>query len=122
MRRALSALIALSLVGFAAEAAAEPQKLWELTGFKTPESVLPDDSGQALFVSNANGGVLTKDGNGYLSKISPDGKMITAEWVKGLNAPKGLGLVGGTLYVADIDELVAVDIAKGEITKSYPAK
>ena len=56
MRRALSALIALSLVGFAAEAAAEPQKLWELTGFKTPESVLPDDSGQALFVSNANGG------------------------------------------------------------------
>ena len=122
MRRALSALTALSLVGFAAEAAAEPQKLWELTGFKTPESVLPDDSGQALFVSNANGGVLTKDGNGYLSKISPDGKMITAEWVKGLNAPKGLGLVGGTLYVADIDELVAVDIAKGEITKRYPAK
>ncbi len=61
---------------------------------------------------------LTKDGNGFLSKISPDGKMITAEWVKGFNAPKGLGLVGGTLYVADIDELVAVDIAKGEINET----
>ena len=42
MRLALSALTALSLVSFAAEAAAEPQKLWELTGVKTPESVLPD--------------------------------------------------------------------------------
>lgn len=122
MHRALSALIALSFVSVAGDAAAAPQKLWELKGVKTPESVLPDASGNVLFVSNIDGDVLSKDGNGYLSKISLDGKMITPDWVKGLNAPKGLGLVGGTLYVADIDELVAVDVAKGEITQRYPAK
>jgi hypothetical protein len=123
MRLARHLFAALAVAGFAADAtAAGPEKVWELGGFKTPESVLPATSGDVLFVSNIDGAVLTKDGNGYLSKISPDGKMITAEWVKGFNAPKGLGQVGGTLYVADIDELVAVDIAKGEITKRYPAK
>lgn len=124
MRLRLSALAisSLALASLAGTAAAEPKKLWELEGVKTPESVLPDASGQVLFVSNIDGDPMKKDGNGFLSKISTDGKMITAEWVKGLNAPKGLGRVGDTLYVTDIDELVAVDIPKGVITKRYPAK
>src|SRR5205085_6359298 len=47
---------------------------------------------------------------------SLDGKVIAVDWVAGLNAPKGLAQVKNTLWVADIDELVTIDITKGQIT------
>ena len=67
-------------------------------------------------MSSINGQILEKDGNGYISRLSPDGKMVNAKWVTGLNAPKGLRSVGGTLWVSDIDEVVAIDIAQLEVT------
>jgi len=95
---------------------------WRLEGFKTPESTLVAPTGDVIYVSNINGAPTEKDGNGFISKISPDGKMISAEWATGLNAPKGMSVVGDTLFVADIDELVAIDIATGAISKKFPAK
>jgi len=118
-RAALTVLIACAL---AAPGLAAPKKLWELGGLNKPESVVRDPNANVLYVSNMNGKPDEKDGNGFLSKVSADGKMIEAEWVKGLNAPKGLALFMGTLYVADIDELLAVDVAKGAVVKQYPAK
>ena len=70
----------------------------------------------AVFVSSINGQILEKDGNGYISRLSPDGKTVSAKWVTGLNGPKGLRSVGGTLWVSDIDEVVAIDIATARIT------
>ena len=66
-----------------------------------------------MFVSSINGQILEKDGNGYISRLTPDGKMVSAKWVTGLNAPKGLRSLGGTLWVSDIDEVVGIDIASG---------
>ena len=64
-----------------------------------------------------------KDGDGYIAKISPeDGSILEAAWVTGLDAPKGLGLFGTTLYVTDIDEVVAIDVSSGEITDRYPVE
>ena len=57
-----------------------------------------------------------RDGNGYISKLSSDGKMVTAQWVTGLNAPKGLRSYKGTLWNADLDEVIGIDIASGKIT------
>jgi sugar lactone lactonase YvrE len=94
---------------------------WELAGLSTPESALVDASTGLLFVSNVAGGPMDKDGNGFISKVTKDGKIDTLEWVKGLNAPKGLALTGGKLYVADIDELVEIDVAKGEVSNRYAA-
>lgn len=37
----------------------------------------------------------------------------------GLDAPKGLALDGETLYVSDIDRLVAIDIEAGEVTDTW---
>ena len=48
--------------------------------------------------------------------------IIEREWVKGLNAPTGLALYERTLYAADVDELVEINAASGEIVKRYPAK
>ena len=76
-------------------AQAEPVKVWELTGLKAPESALPDPSGEVLYVSNIDGSPVEKDGNGSISKVSPDGKMMEPSWATGLDAPKGMAISGG---------------------------
>jgi len=93
------------------------QPVWNLTGdFAAPESAYYDAGSNAVFVSSINGQILEKDGNGYISRLSPDGKVVSAKWVTGLNAPKGMRSVGGMLWVSDIDEVVAIDIASARIT------
>lgn len=101
--------------------AAELPKLWETAGFANPESVLWDGARKALYVSNVNGVPTDKDGNGYISKLNPEGKVVVEKWVIGLDAPKGMALSKGRLYVSDIDRLVVIDTASGKVTKTYPA-
>ena len=48
--------------------------------------------------------------------------MQDAEWVKGLNAPKGLVLSGDKLYVSDVDQLVEIDVNSGAVTNSFNAE
>lgn len=94
-----------------------PPPLWSLSGdFASPESAFYDAASNAIFVSSINGGITEKDGNGYISRLTPDGKMVNARWVTGLNAPKGIRGAGGTLWAADVDEVVAIDIASATIT------
>lgn len=120
---ALAALLILPLAAGPAEAAPrEAKKLWETSGFKNPESALFDRAAGVVYVSNMNGEAMVKDGNGFLSKVTPDGKVSVAEWVTGLDAPKGLARVGDKLYVADIDGLVEIDIAAGTVLNRFEAK
>jgi len=91
--------------------------IWDLKGdFAAPESAYYHAASNSVFVSSINGQILDKDGNGYISRLSPDGKVVSAKWVTGLNGPKGLRSVGNTLWVADIDEVVGIDIGSGKIT------
>jgi len=103
-------------------AAAEPKLVFEVKGLEQPESVVQDPATGALYVSNIVGAVMQKDGNGYIAKLKPDGAIATKSWVKGLNTPTGLALHDRTLYVADVDELIEINVASGEIAKRYPAK
>lgn len=92
-------------------------KQWTTTdGLKTPESVLYDAGSNSIFVSNISGQASEKDGNGFISILEIDGKTKNLNWVTGLNAPKGLAIYNGNLYVADIDELVVINIKEGRIT------
>jgi hypothetical protein len=92
--------------------------LWNLGGdFNAPESAFYDAGSNAVFVSSINGQILEKDGNGFISRLSTDGKVVNAKWATGLHAPKGLRSVGGTLWVSDIDEVVAIDIASARILR-----
>jgi DNA-binding beta-propeller fold protein YncE len=59
---------------------------------------------------------MDKDGIGFISKVSPEGQVLAIDWVKGLNAPKGLGISGNFLYVSDISRVVKIDIQLGKIT------
>jgi hypothetical protein len=91
-------------------------------GLEQPESVVQDPATGAIYVSNIVGAVMQKDGNGYIAKLKPDGTISTKQWVKGVNAPTGMALHDRTLYVADVDELIEINAASGEIVKRYPAK
>lgn len=87
-----------------------------------PESVVFDKARSVLYISNINGKGNAKDGNGYLTKISMQGKILEKKWVAGLNGPKGMALIGDKLYVADIDVLVKIDVNSGKILSSYPGE
>ena len=112
----------VSLIIFCTEAEAAPKLLWETKGLAQPESVVVDPATGAIYVSNIVGAVMQKDGNGFIAKLNGDGKVVTRQWVKGLDAPTGLALHDRTLYVADVDQLVEINAASGEIVKRYPAK
>jgi sugar lactone lactonase YvrE len=109
-------------VVLAGSAATAQEVVWSLDGFKAPESVFHDAARDVLYVSNIDGEPTAKDGSGYISPVSPDGQMLDAEWVTGLEAPKGLVSDGTTLYVSDIDRLVAIDIDSGQISGTWDAK
>jgi sugar lactone lactonase YvrE len=96
---------------------------WRVSGaLAKPESVVFDTARSVLYVSNINGKGDAKDGNGYLTKISLEGKILDKRWVAGLNGPKGMALIGDKLYVADIDVLVKIDVDSGKILSTYPGK
>jgi outer membrane protein assembly factor BamB len=91
-------------------------ELWRTdTILSTCESVLYDKTRQLLFVSCINGAPAEKNGRGFISILKSDGTILSLDWVTGLNAPKGMGIRGNTLYVADIDQLLLINIEKAEV-------
>ena len=84
----------------------ELKELWRSdTILTTSESVIYDRKRDILYVTNLNMEPRLKDGNGFISRLSTDGKIIDLKWIEGMHSPKGTGLVGDTLYAADIDEI-----------------
>ena len=112
---ALCAALAATVIGQApADPVLTPQ--WNLTaGFAAPESAYYDAASNAVFVSSINGQILEKDGNGYISRLTPAGVVVSEKWATGLHAPKGLRSAGGVLYASDIDEVVGIEIASGKV-------
>lgn len=95
--------------------------VWQIAeGLAEPESVFHDAKSKAIYISNVAGNATDKDGQGWISKADLSGKLVSARWVSGLNAPKGLALHHGRLYAADIDELAEIDVKKGEILRRIP--
>lgn len=94
--------------------------LWETEKvFELPESVVFDKTNEVLYVSNITDHPFNKDGTGFISKVGLDGQVIDLKWIKSLNAPKGLTIVKDKLFIADVDELVEVDIKTSKITNKY---
>ncbi|RPE14422.1 ATP/GTP-binding protein [Chitinophaga lutea] len=107
---------------FIRAAAQQPtlEKLWTSdTTLRVPESVYFDAKRNVLYVANIDGAPWGKDGKGFISQLTPDGKITNLKWVEGLSAPKGMGVHGNHLYVADLDAVVVIDIAKGAIVTRH---
>lgn len=107
------------------EAPKAPVPTLKYTGLATPESVLYDAARDRYLVSNINGKPVDADNNGFISELSPDGKVTNLKWIEGgknkvtLNAPKGMAIVKDVLYVADLDTVRMFDAktgaSKGEV-------
>lgn len=108
--------------------APEKPKFTEVPGFRAPESVLYVADGDYYLVSNVNGWPNKVDDNGYISKVGPDWKMINEKFIDGarrdvkLDAPKGSGIRGGKLHVADITVVRVFDLATGKQEKDVTIK
>jgi hypothetical protein len=98
---------------------AGPQSVAKYTGLAEPESVLYDADNDRYLVSNINGKPGDKDNNGFISALSPDGTVTALKWIEAgknkvkLDAPKGLGIAKGVLYVADITVVRQFDLKTG---------
>jgi hypothetical protein len=95
-------------------------------GIATPESVLYDEANDRYLVSNINGSPDGVDNNGYITELSPDGKVTKAKFIAGgvgkvkLDAPKGTGISAGILYVADINVVRQFDAKTGAPKGNIP--
>jgi len=98
------------------------QQLWKTEGFLVPESVLLVGEGaqQRIFVSQIDGRGGDADGKGAIAEINADGRILDANWISGLNAPKGMAAVNNRLYVADLTDLVIIDIDQKQIIQKLP--
>jgi sugar lactone lactonase YvrE len=103
----------------------EPPRLtagWTATeGMDAPESALLDAAKGVIYVSIVNGQPDARDGNGRIATLALDGTVLAGAFATGLNAPKGLRLCQGTLWAADIDEIVGIDVSSGKISSRVRA-
>lgn len=118
MKKTLALLGALVIAAAAQAETHKLTKVWESEAtLKVPESVRLDAKRKVLYVSNIDGEPWAADGKGSIAKLGLDGKVIAAEWVTGLDAPKGLALSADNkrLYAADAGGIVVIDIEAGKI-------
>lgn len=95
-------------------------KVWELNkGLDVPESAFYNKMDNTIYVSNIVGKFNEKDGIGYISKINLKGEIIQKEWVKGLNAPKGMNFTKSKLFITDFDRVLEIEVSSGKILKEY---
>lgn len=91
----------------------------QVTGLKNPAGFIVDPATGAYFISNENGGPNDRDNNGFITKLDANGKVIKLKFIQGgvgdvtLHAPKGLAVLGKTLFVSDIDKVRRFDSDTG---------
>ncbi|MFO0552762.1 MAG: hypothetical protein U0271_30500 [Polyangiaceae bacterium] len=98
-----------------APAPAQPVHVWR--GLRAPESVLV--LGDRILVSNVAGEPLKADNDAFISELSADGTVKRLDFIEAgkggvaLDAPKGMAVSNGTLFVADIDRVRKFDVVTG---------
>lgn len=119
----LTTLISLLSISCGFAQSSRLVKIWETDStLKVPESVLYHAPENVLYVSCIDGKSNEKDLKGSIAKVSPDGKILNASWATNLSAPKGMGIHNGTLYVADLSEIVVIELTSGKVKERIPVQ
>jgi len=118
-------LTCLLVPGFLA-ANAQKHKLVQLWAtdavVATPESVLADTKDHKLYVSLIDGGPWDADGKGGIGRLTDMGTQYDSLWFTGLSAPKGLGFHRNKMYVADISDVVVIDVSSAKQIRKIPVE
>jgi hypothetical protein len=122
MRRGLVVTLLVGLVGLIPPSPpARAHTGRTLNGFENPESAPWDGATGSFYVSNIGPGPINplgREPDGYLSRISGEGRLVAAKWVTGLRSPKGIHRRGDDLLVADVGQVVIVDVAGAKIRQT----
>jgi poly-gamma-glutamate synthesis protein (capsule biosynthesis protein) len=92
------------------------EKLWETTGLNFPESAVYDAKRKLVYIGNM--GDMSKNGDGFITTMTTDGKIVDRTWVSGIDNPKGMALHENTLYVNDDQKIHKIDVNSGKIIKT----
>jgi sugar lactone lactonase YvrE len=108
-----------TMISSSSEPVATPvlARAFRVAGLSGPDAVVHDEEQDVYFVSNVDGAIGAKDGKGFISRVTPDGKVAQRKFIDGLDAPKGLALRGTELWVADIDVVRVFDRVTGAESK-----
>ena len=67
-----------------------PALVWEATGFTAPESVVFDAGRRQFYVSNmGTWGQGSTPGDGFITRLGADGRVLDLRWVTGFESPTG---------------------------------
>jgi sugar lactone lactonase YvrE len=91
---------------------------FEVTGLSHPVCFIVDPGTGDYYIANVNGAAAARDNNGFITKLDPQGRVIALKFIAPstaapLHAPKGLAVVGKTLYVLDLDRVRGYDTGRG---------
>ena len=100
-----------------------PLSAWafQIRGMRAPDSIVVDPQTGFYYVSNVNGESFERNGRGFISKIGSNGRLIDRWFIRSgksgatINAPKGLAVMSGSLYVADIDRVLGFNLKSGRL-------
>ncbi len=95
------------------------EKLWVRYGFSAPEGVAAAPGG-GYFISNVAGEGDARDGEGWVTHISQTGDILKERFADGMNAPKGMAVLGDVLYISDIDTVRRFQLPGGEALSDIP--
>lgn len=109
---------------FTSKAPVELEQAWATDNtLKTPESAQFDPQRNVIYVSNINKTSRPqKDGDGFISRLTPEGEIEELYWVTGLNDPLGMAIHNNVLYVADVNEVVAISTQSGAVLNRVTAE
>ncbi len=98
------------------------KKEWEAEGdFRIPETALYDTERDMIYVTNFDRFAYAPGAGGQsISRLSPEGKIVDPEWIKGLSNPTGMAMMGSTLLVIERKALVEIDVSSGEVMARHP--
>jgi hypothetical protein len=94
------------------------REIWETEkDFIFPESAVYDPVHDTIYVTNYDWyNRSLGEGEQFLSKVSPDGRVVEREWIRGLKNPTGMALHNGRLYIVERDAIAEIDLEMGRIS------
>ncbi len=112
IKTVVAACLAVAVPAVAAPLTVEQIAVVE--GLEIPECLVADPASGFVYVSNIEtdkAAYWAEDGKGFISRMSADGEMKELRWLDStadapIHAPKGMCILDGRLYIADITRLL----------------